>query len=776
MSLIRLLPQLLDPSTRVIINSTSSPLSQQVYHQLLSLPKYQVNYVRQPSHISELPHVSLFIYFVDFGVSSIGKTLSFTSALYQYLEMANRSSARFVLVLPEDPSHLKQTSLTLVQQFAKSFQLRYQIVEVNPRIDPVQNAQKIIRSFRPGYIAPSTSSVVPQRPAYRINPPSLPHLSVKLPKIKIQFKLLRYWRLLLILFCLPIFIWVSQLLLIRFYFMCSLRHLDRSSLISASKCVSWTSNISRLYLYQTRIIPGLNSFSSSLGYPPQPAADALKHLSDTIKTLSKVAQYYSDTYSYFSHSSESGTLPENTDLAVALSSLSESLSYLQSDLKPLYISAPKLRSQLNEYAARLDIARRLLSKLQVINQDLPRLLSFSASSTYLILVQDSASPRPSGGKIISLVLVNVAEGRITHTQSFPVELADSQFRGQADPPPDFRKITGADSWLLRDVNWEPDFSNVARQAVWFINKELAVTPDVVIALNTHSLAQLLQTTGPVYIPEMKITVSSDNIAQLLAQNSSPISSTTSFSTYFTTAYEKHLRTLPPSRIIPVLFKLGQLLEQRELFITASSADILSLDKVGWSGKIPVSDCRSQLPCISTLFYPTLISSLPLTLTSHSFTSQISGDKFQHRYLVSYTSSNSPSAYSDYIYFRFFLPLGSVLGSLAINETDLKPNQYTSQVISDYLQIGVPVPRETSSGQVQIVFYQPQHIVSQFHYQLDIPHQPGLVSPPLELSLSYPKEWFATAYQAPLVATAGTLGYNTPSFSSTQLDIDFSLPQ
>ncbi len=61
----------------------------------------------------------------------------------------------------------------------------------------------------------------------------------------------------------------------------------------------------------------------------------------------------------------------------------------------------------------------------------------------------------------------------------------------------------------------------------------------------------------------------------------------------------------------------------------------------------------------------------------------------------------------------------------------------------------------------------------FHYQLNLPNQPGLLENPTTLSINYPADWPATVYSQPSVASVGQLQYNVPGGKTTQIDVDFS---
>jgi hypothetical protein len=67
---------------------------------------------------------------------------------------------------------------------------------------------------------------------------------------------------------------------------------------------------------------------------------------------------------------------------------------------------------------------------------------------------------------------------------------------------------------LRDSNWNPDFRESAKRALWFYEKEGGTPVDGVIAVNASLISSLLAVTGPVDLTDLKETVSSDNFFSL----------------------------------------------------------------------------------------------------------------------------------------------------------------------------------------------------------------------------------------------------------------------
>ena len=164
-----------------------------------------------------------------------------------------------------------------------------------------------------------------------------------------------------------------------------------------------------------------------------------------------------------------------------------------------------------------------LQNLRVIEPSLRELLGANGPRNYLILQLDSAEIRPTGGFIGSFGLIGFDHGKMRPYESHAVEALDFDAKakpvlGQAGgpryvtPPTPFQLLINSDSWELRDANWSPDFPTSARQAEFFFNleKRQPVSVQGVLSIDPTVIADILTVTGPIYVPETKQTVTSQN--------------------------------------------------------------------------------------------------------------------------------------------------------------------------------------------------------------------------------------------------------------------------
>jgi hypothetical protein len=141
---------------------------------------------------------------------------------------------------------------------------------------------------------------------------------------------------------------------------------------------------------------------------------------------------------------------------------------------------------------------------------LPDALGWNGPKRYLVLAQDPAELRPTGGFVGTYGIVAFDKGRLTERVFRDVYTLDLK----PDPPyvpapaPLQGHLLGNEPWLLADANWSPDFTVSARQALQAYTLESGDDRvDGVIGLTTYAIDRLLEVTGPVDVPEYGVSVS-----------------------------------------------------------------------------------------------------------------------------------------------------------------------------------------------------------------------------------------------------------------------------
>ncbi len=743
---------------RLLLTGKNTSLSEEILQQLRAYPKLLVSVSSRPEEENPAPQV--IIHFVGFASPSLNETLEFTTHLHQLLEFSRQKHVQFVFVVPAAQSSLKHAAETLLLQYTQKFPLNYFVVGVDPS-DPVpESAAKIISRVVHGHRPPAATI----SPFPSLRPTPIPSRSRRLS----------LWLLLPLVLIAPYLLIVIQTLILIGFSSCALDSYLSSRYSAAAACVKIALPLADLLSPQVRYLPGAAPLYTSLGYPPAVSLSALTAFSRHLESFTRFA----DTLRVFSTGNFS-----NSQTPGLLSSTSESLAYFQAVLRDFYLSSSRPPPFLLPLGQRLASFHSFFSKLSGLTasgQDFfpPRPVN------YLILLQDNSELRPTGGFLDSFFVVTVDSGRIAQVHPFTTAQSDSQLKGQISPPPSLQTALGETQWFLRDANWDPDFSATANRAAWFVNKELSLPVDVVVAINAGIFPQLLDILGPQAIPQSQSRLTSANFyPQYFA--SLPTGSNQNSS--FLLSLSQNLVASHPALTSPqasaLLALLSRQLESRQIFISPVSFSSPALDASGWSGGVSLSSC-SRSPCLRDYFYP-VASNIGVNKADYFVTRQTRLNlRFSPAAITSaaqivYTN-NSPAsgpggAYKNFL--RVYLPPGSQIDSVSVNSRVLLPPDRTLSYDHGLLLVSfltVTPPARTTT--VDLIYHQPLSAVSRFHYQLDLPPQPGISAFPAQIFVNYPPNWQVTAYTdaanpvAP-IASAGLLRYNTEGPQISKLDLD-----
>lgn len=184
-----------------------------------------------------------------------------------------------------------------------------------------------------------------------------------------------------------------------------------------------------------------------------------------------------------------------------LSYMETTLSFIESEAK----NYPNLYKR-----ADFTQIKKLITNAGKFAQSLPDLLGVDKTKTYLVLFQNNMELRPTGGFIGSFALVSFGSGKLDEVSVQDVYSADGQLKGHVEPPQPIKKYLNQANWFLRDSNWDPNFPVSAERAEWFLDKEIDIPVDGVIAIDLNVIKDILEAIGPIYLSDYQTSVTYDN--------------------------------------------------------------------------------------------------------------------------------------------------------------------------------------------------------------------------------------------------------------------------
>lgn len=165
---------------------------------------------------------------------------------------------------------------------------------------------------------------------------------------------------------------------------------------------------------------------------------------------------------------------------------------------PITLRKYKIREQLNEIVGMIDQAATVISDAKPLLSVTPWLLGNDGSRRYLLLFQNDAELRPTGGFMTAYAILEVEKGKIKPLLSQDIYSLDARFTKKIPPPEPIKKYFSNDKYFyLRNMNLSPDFAS--SMSLFMENYALVdkTKIDGVIAVDTKVLVSLLEVLGPI---------------------------------------------------------------------------------------------------------------------------------------------------------------------------------------------------------------------------------------------------------------------------------------
>jgi hypothetical protein len=165
---------------------------------------------------------------------------------------------------------------------------------------------------------------------------------------------------------------------------------------------------------------------------------------------------------------------------------------------------------------KLDQAAEVTEPGARIARLLPPMLGASAPRTYLVVFQNPAEPRATGGIFGSFAVVTADHGKVTIVE----QGAASRTMGQFDPPaagltPKEQDLYGAKmARFPQDVNFSPDYPTAAKLFAEMYRQRSGITVDGVLAVDPVALSYTLDGAAPIDVGD-GVTITAKNLVPVL---------------------------------------------------------------------------------------------------------------------------------------------------------------------------------------------------------------------------------------------------------------------
>jgi hypothetical protein len=183
---------------------------------------------------------------------------------------------------------------------------------------------------------------------------------------------------------------------------------------------------------------------------------------------------------------------------------------------------PPLRTKLTSEVAKLHQARHDAETGLLAVKEVPVILGADGMRRYLVLFENPAESRASGGVIGDYAVVDAVGGKLSLEQVASVAKLDSaggvtrHLVGPADYIARYSQFQPQYTW--ENVPMSPDFPSVGEVAANLFPQSGGQPVNGVISIDPVAIAGLLAATGPVSEPQWPVTISSGNAVALLAHD------------------------------------------------------------------------------------------------------------------------------------------------------------------------------------------------------------------------------------------------------------------
>ncbi len=176
----------------------------------------------------------------------------------------------------------------------------------------------------------------------------------------------------------------------------------------------------------------------------------------------------------------------------------ENLDKVDPNRYPEEFSGIKVRSQLVQAISLMDQASSLVNDARPLLESAPYILGLDSERKYLVLFQNDAELRPTGGFLTGYAVIAVNKGKISTLESDDIYKLDEKFKKRIPAPDPIKKYHPlVPFWYLRDQNLSPDFRVSMETFMPNYKQTGSPTVDGVIAVDTQLLVSLLEVTGPI---------------------------------------------------------------------------------------------------------------------------------------------------------------------------------------------------------------------------------------------------------------------------------------
>lgn len=269
-------------------------------------------------------------------------------------------------------------------------------------------------------------------------------------------------------------------------------------------------------IHWTSAIPFVGGYTKD----GQHALNAGKSLITAVDTLIASVSPYADLLGFkTSEATPSGKTPKVQSIEDRIVFMAQTLDMISPDLDkigadmeaaqkeldqikdtryPVKIAGKEVRGKITSIKSTVSESAQLLTQAKPLIKLLPDLLGNPNPKTYMILFQNDAELRPTGGFMTAYAFIKITKGKIDLLSSYDIYDLDARFNKKVPAPDAIKKYLNETYLNLRNSNMSPDYKvSMDLFSKYYNEIPNMPRPDGIIAIDTQLPVAILKIIGPI---------------------------------------------------------------------------------------------------------------------------------------------------------------------------------------------------------------------------------------------------------------------------------------
>jgi len=190
--------------------------------------------------------------------------------------------------------------------------------------------------------------------------------------------------------------------------------------------------------------------------------------------------------------------PDLDKIGADMAQAQKELDMIKDSRYPVKLFGKEIRSKITAIKSTVSESAQLLTQAKPLIKLLPDLLGNPNAKTYMILFQNDAELRPTGGFMTAYAFMKVTKGKIDLLSSYDIYDLDARFNKRVPAPDAIKKYLNETYLNLRNSNMSPDFKvSMDTFSKYYNDIPGMIRPDGIIAIDTQLPVEILKVIGPI---------------------------------------------------------------------------------------------------------------------------------------------------------------------------------------------------------------------------------------------------------------------------------------